>query len=150
VAGALAGKRVILVDDSIVRGNTVRRLIRDLKTRGGALEIHLRITCPPITRPCFYGIDMSTLHELFASHFIEEPPKDVVRPDLLDDMAATMGADSLIYIPISKIPECIGFPESELCMACITGDYPTPGGKQMLDLAKENKAKGITSRTTGC
>jgi amidophosphoribosyltransferase len=149
VAGALSGKRVILVDDSIVRGNTVRRLIRDLKSRGGACEIHLRVTCPPITRPCFYGIDMSTMSELFAPHFMDAPPTDVANPELLDNMAATMGADSLLYAPISKIPECIGFPEEELCMACVTGDYPTPGGKQMFDLAMENKAKGITGRTSG-
>ena len=149
IRGALEGKRVLLVDDSIVRGNTVRRIIRDLKERGKAKEIHLRIACPPITRPCFYGIDMSTLGELFAVHFMDEPAEDVVDPDVLDTMARTMGAESLRYIPVSRVPECIGFSPSELCMACVTGEYPTPWGRRMLERAKVNRAKGITERTTG-
>lgn len=149
VRGALEGKRVILVDDSIVRGNTVKRLIGDLKDRGFAKEIHLRITCPPITRPCFYGIDMSTIGELFATQFMDEPPEDEVDLGLLDTMASSMGADSLRYLPISQIPDCIGFPESELCMACVSGKYPTPGGEKMVEVAKENLLKGITGRTTG-
>lgn len=149
VRGALDGKRVILVDDSIVRGNTVKQLIRDLKDRGGAREIHLRVTCPPITRPCFYGIDMSTLDELFATQFIDDPPNDVVPETVLGKMAAQMGADSLKYMPISQIPHCIGFPQSQLCMACVNGEYPTAGGTAMLEVAKRHSKEGITSRPTG-
>ncbi|MHC4943348.1 MAG: amidophosphoribosyltransferase [Planctomycetota bacterium] len=148
VKGALEGKRVMLVDDSIVRGNTMRRIIRDLKDRGGAKEIHLRITCPPITRPCFYGIDMSTMGELFATQFLNEPPEDQVDNALLDRMAADMDAESLRYLPITRIPECIDFPRDELCMACVDGKYPTPAGKNMCERAAENWKKGITCRTT--
>jgi amidophosphoribosyltransferase len=148
VKGALEGKQVMLVDDSIVRGNTMRRIIKDLKNRGGAKEIHLRITCPPILRPCFYGIDMSTMGELFATQFIDEPPKDRVDDALLDKMAADMGAESLRYLPITRIPECIDFPREELCMACVDGNYPTPAGMAMYERAEENRKRGITCRTT--
>ena len=149
VRGALKGKRVILVDDSIVRGNTMKRIIRDLKDRGGAREIHLRITCPPIVRPCFYGIDMSTLDELFASTFLKEPPEDAAPPEVLKNMAESIGAESLRYMPISKLPECIGFPESQLCLACVNGEYPTAGGAEMFRLAEEQRGTGNTDRPTG-
>ncbi|MBU0755779.1 MAG: amidophosphoribosyltransferase [Planctomycetes bacterium] len=150
VRGALVGKKIILVDDSIVRGNTMRNIISDLKNRGQAKEIHLRITCPPITRPCFYGIDMSTLKELFATSFLNEPPEDAVPDSMLKEMAEDLGADSLLYLPLSKIPECVGFPRDELCMACVDGVYPTPAGLKMCQLAEENLKNGITARTTEC
>jgi amidophosphoribosyltransferase len=62
----LAGKRVLLIEDTIVRSTTMKTLLSDLRQRGGAQEIHVRVACPPIVSPCFYGIDMSTMHELFA------------------------------------------------------------------------------------
>lgn len=150
VKGALEGKRVMLVDDSIVRGNTMRGIINDLKDRGKAKEIHLRITCPPITRPCFYGIDMSTLSELFATRFLDKPPADAVDEKQLAVMAGEMGADSLRYLPLSKIPECIGFPGEELCMACVSGEYPSPAGTMMCQRAEENLKNGVMGRTTEC
>ena len=92
---------------------------------------------------------MSTLGELFANQFMEEPPKDAVDKGILQKMAESMGADSLMYLPLSKIPPCIGVPAQELCMACVNGDYPTPGGQKLLDLAKEHQKNGIAGRTTG-
>src|SRR5947207_11197763 len=67
----LAGKRVLLVEDTIVRSTTMKALLRDLRVRGGAREVHVRVACPPIVAPCFYGIDMSTIKELFAPRFMK-------------------------------------------------------------------------------
>ena len=67
----LEGKRVLLVEDSIVRSTTMKVLLKRIRERGGAREIHVRVACPPIIAPCFYGIDMSTINELFAPQFLE-------------------------------------------------------------------------------
>src|SRR5437773_719165 len=101
----LAGKRVLLIEDTIVRSTTMKTLLRDLRERGGAREIHVRVACPPIMAPCFYGIDMSTMRELFAPRFVHGE-----RPTLEDQqaMAAALGADSLFYLPLEAIARCIG------------------------------------------
>ena len=78
----LAGKRVLLIEDTIVRSTTMKTLLRDLRERGGAREIHVRVACPPIMAPCFYGIDMSTMRELFAPRFVSNG-----RPTLEDQHA---------------------------------------------------------------
>jgi amidophosphoribosyltransferase len=128
------GKRVLLVDDSIVRATTLRELLALLKSRGRAREIHVRIACPPIIAPCFYGIDMSTVSELFAPGFMSGP---VITEEEQDAMAREIGADSLRYLPVDALSACVGLPASSLCQACVNGVYPTAAGTEMYQKALE-------------
>ncbi|WP_414691038.1 amidophosphoribosyltransferase [Nocardioides sp.] len=105
------GKRLVVVDDSIVRGNTQRAQIRMLR-EAGALEVHVRISSPPVKWPCFYGIDFATRAELIANGL------DV------DEVAASVGADSLGYISLDGMVTATGQAPSNLCLACFTGEYP--------------------------
>jgi amidophosphoribosyltransferase len=109
----LQGKRVILVDDSIVRGTTSRKIVRMVR-QAGAREVHLRISCPPTISPCFYGVDTPTRSELIASnHSVEEIRKFVE-------------ADSLAYLSLGSLRQAVGDDRKhEYCYACYTGDYPT-------------------------
>lgn len=131
----LEGKRVLLVEDSIVRSTTMRVLISRMRSVGRAREIHVRVACPPIIAPCFYGIDMSTISELFAPRFIREG-----RPleEAYAEMARDLGADSLRYLPIESVARAIDRPADQLCRACITGNYPTPHGQQLYQIALAN------------
>ena len=90
----LQGKRVLLVEDSIVRSTTMRALVHEIRDRGGAREIHLRVACPPIIAPCYYGIDMSRKAELFATPFVDHPGESVSSAAQAR-MAKELGADSL-------------------------------------------------------
>ncbi len=141
----LQGKRVILVEDTIVRSTTMKSLLHLIRERGGAREIHVRVACPPIIAPCFYGIDMSTVRELFAPRLMRG-----MRPteEELHNMAMELGANSLFYLPLEAVARCIGLDAGHLCRACITGKYPTPTGEQLYDLAllNSNRAPG-NSRT---
>jgi amidophosphoribosyltransferase len=139
----LEGKRVLLVEDTIVRSTTMKSLLHELRTRGGAKEVHVRVACPPIIAPCFYGIDMSTVSELFAPRFMRSYRPSV---DEQKAMAADLGANSLFYLPVEAVARCIGMDTSKLCRACITGRYPTPAGEQLYQLALKNaeKTKGRT------
>jgi amidophosphoribosyltransferase len=141
VKEVLKDKKVILVDDSIVRGATTEQLVRSLKEDGGAKEVHVRVSCPPIMGPCFYGIDMSTVSELVAPRFIKDP-MDITPEKSLKKLAEHMGADSIIYQSISGLIRSIGLPKKDLCLACLNRDYPTPLGKKMLDIALDNFRKG--------
>lgn len=107
----IAGKRLIVVDDSIVRGNTQRALVKMLK-EAGAAEVHVRISSPPITWPCFYGIDFASRAELLASGLA------------IDDIRQSIGADSLGYLSKDGMVEATNQPEEKLCTACFTGKYP--------------------------
>ena len=130
----LAGKRVLLVEDTIVRSTTMRALIHQIRDIGQAAEIHVRVACPPIIAPCYYGIDMSQLKELFAPNFM-----DGVRltDEAQREMAAEIGADSLRYLPMEAIAESLDLPASSLCQACINTEYPTATGRELyqIDLA---------------
>jgi len=141
----LAGKRVFLVEDSIVRSTTMRVLLDRLRTFGGAREIHVRVACPPIIAPCFYGIDMSTIDELFAAKYV---PDGQLSDETLQKMAVDLGADSLRYLPVDAVARAIGFNSDQLCQACITGRYPTPWGQKLYDIAVENSRNGDTKRRT--
>ena len=143
----LEGKKVLLVDDSIVRGNTTRQLVRYLKEEGGAKKVHLRITCPPIRGPCFYGIDMSTVSELLVPNYEKKPVSGDISKETCDKIAKDMGADSLIYQTVEGLIKSIGLPKNNLCTACITGEYPTLWGKKLFKKAWENHRKGIKGRT---
>jgi len=146
----LDGKKVILVDDSIVRGSTTKQLISYVKKAGGAKEVHVRISCPPIRGPCFYGIDMSTVSELLIPRYEKEPRKGEVDKKVIEKITKDLGADSLKYQPISGLVRSIGKPAKDLCMACITGEYPTPWGKKLYQKAWDNYRKGIKERTYAC
>lgn len=128
----LEGKRVFLVEDSIVRATTMKVLLTQLRDRGGAKEIHVRVACPPIIAPCFYGIDMSTVDELFAAQFLKDRP---LTAEVQDEMAAVLCADSLRYLPVEAIARAIKLSPDSLCQACITGRYPTPGGQKLYQIA---------------
>ena len=140
----LQGKRVFLVDDSIVRGTTIKQIVKILKEIGGATEVHIRITCPPIRAPCFYGIDMSTVGELLAAHFDRDITSRDFSQKVCENIAKTMGADSLIYQSMDGLVKSIGIPEKDLCNACLTGRYPTPCGKKTYEKAIETFKSGIS------
>jgi amidophosphoribosyltransferase len=131
----LVGKRVLLVEDSIVRSTTMKVLINRIREFGGAKEIHVRVACPPIIAPCFYGIDMSTIGELFAPPFMRD---GLLTDDAQREMAKKLGADSLRYLPVESIARAIGFDDDQLCRACITGEYPTPFGQKLYKIALQN------------
>src|SRR5439155_573314 len=96
----LQGKRVLLIEDTIVRSTTLKSLLHHLRERGGAKEVHVRVACPPIVAPCFYGIDMSTVSELFAPRFMKGDRPTVEEQNA---MAAELGADSLFYLPLEAV-----------------------------------------------
>ena len=135
----LRGKKVLLVEDTIVRSTTMKVLVSQLKERGGAREVHVRVACPPIIAPCYYGIDMSTISELFAPRFLSDGP---LTPEIEEVMADSLGADSLKYLPVEAIARCVGFPKSSLCQACIDGKYPTPAGEQLYQIALDKLELG--------
>jgi amidophosphoribosyltransferase len=137
----LDGKRVLLVDDSIVRATTLKELLRLLRKTGKVREIHVRIACPPIIAPCFYGIDMSTVEELFAPGHMDG---SVMTEADEQRMAAAIGADSLRYLPVESLSECVGLPQDHLCRACVTGEYPTPAGEEQYQLALDSGDDGRT------
>ena len=128
--------RVLLIEDSIVRSTTLKSLLHLIRERGGAREVHVRVACPPIVAPCFYGIDMSTVTELFAPHFMKGK---VITLEEQETMARELGADSLFYLPLEAVARCIGMSEDRLCRACLTGDYPTPAGERLYELAVRNR-----------
>lgn len=107
----IEGKRVALIDDSIVRGTTSKRIV-DLIRSAGAKEVHVRIGSPPIMAPCYFGIDMATREELIAAH------------KSIEGVALVLGVDSLGYISIDGLVKSIGIPAEDLCLACVTGEYP--------------------------
>ena len=135
----LEGKRVILVEDSIVRSTTMKVLLGRMRSLGRVREIHVRVACPPIVAPCFYGIDMSTIDELFAPEFLRGGP---LTQEVQDRMAERLGADSLRYLPVENVARSIGLDTADLCQACITGRYPTPAGERLYQLAIEQSRTG--------
>jgi amidophosphoribosyltransferase len=107
------GRRLVVVDDSIVRGTTTRQIVALLR-RAGATEVHLRISAPPIYHPCFYGIDTQIETELIASRLT------------LDEVRAHVGADSLAYLSIGGVLDALQLPRERFCFACFDGKYPVP------------------------
>jgi amidophosphoribosyltransferase len=112
IKSELEGKNIVLVDDSIVRGTTSKALV-DVLREAGTNEIHLRIGSPPIISPCYYGIAMATRKELIASD------KNV------EKIRKTLGVDSLAYLSVESLVKCIGIKRNELCLGCLTAEYPT-------------------------
>ena len=113
----VAGKRLVVVDDSIVRGNTTRQIVQMLRDAGAA-EVHLRISAPPIKHPCHYGIDMSTREEMIA------------HDRSVEDVARELGCDSLAYLSLDGVYEAVGSPRATHCDACFSGEYPLEGSQE--------------------
>ncbi len=138
----IEGKRLVVVDDSIVRGNTQRALVRMLR-EAGAREVHVRIASPPVKWPCFYGIDFATRAELIATGLSSE------------EICASIGADSLGYISLEQLIEATTVPEDKLCRACFDGVYPVKLpepeflGKHLLEMAPILDADGLTTSLAG-
>jgi amidophosphoribosyltransferase len=105
------GKRVVLIDDSIVRGTTIMQLIKLLK-QAGATAIHVRIASPEIRFPCFYGVDFSTYDELISAHKTSREVKDIIQ------------ADSLAFLSVKGMVDAVGRKPNQHCLACFNGRYP--------------------------
>jgi amidophosphoribosyltransferase len=121
----IAGRRLVVVDDTIVRGTTQRALVAMLR-EAGAREVHVRVAAPPVSWPCFYGIDFATRAELIAGRLSPE------------EICASIGADTLGYVSLAGLIEATTLPEDRLCRACFDGQYPVPvgeddRGKHLLD-----------------
>ena len=120
----LDGKRVVVIDDSIVRGTTTPQVVKLLR-RAGAKQVHMRICAPPIRYPCFFGVDMATRWELIAAQKTVAEVRDFI------------GADSLGHLSIDGLIKAVALPKDIFCMACFTGDYPIPVQLEMDKLALE-------------
>ena len=125
----LEDKRLVVVDDSIVRGTTTPSVVKLLR-RAGAKEVHMRICAPPIRYPCFFGVDMATRRELIAAQKSTPEIRDFI------------GADSLGFMSIDGLIESVALPRETFCMACFTGDYPIPVQLEMDKLALEAMSEG--------
>ncbi len=138
----IEGKRLVVVDDSIVRGNTQRALIRMLR-EAGAREVHVRISSPPVKWPCFYGIDFATRAELIANGLST------------DEIARSIDADSLGYVSLDELVEATTVPKDQLCRACFDGVYPVKLpepehlGKHLLELGEIIDADGVRTSVGG-
>ena len=122
----IRGRRLVVVDDSIVRGNTQRALVRMLR-EAGALEVHVRISSPPVKWPCFYGIDFASKAELIANGLD------------IEGMRRSIGADSLGYVSLDGLVAASEQPRSRLCMACFDGQYPI----ELPDVVGKHVLEGI-------
>ncbi|TAK70219.1 MAG: amidophosphoribosyltransferase [Actinomycetota bacterium] len=129
----IAGKRLVVVDDSIVRGNTQRALIRMLR-EAGAREVHVRISSPPVQWPCFYGIDFATRAELIASGLT------------IDEIRTSIGADTLGFISLDQLVDATTVAKDRLCRACFDGEYPVPLPAD--ELLGKHLLEGIERRVT--
>ncbi|TDE12987.1 amidophosphoribosyltransferase [Jiangella asiatica] len=130
----VAGKRLVVVDDSIVRGNTQRALVRMLR-EAGASEVHVRISSPPVTWPCYYGIDFATRAELIATGLS------------VDEICRSIGADSLAYVDLDELVEASTVPKDRLCRACFDGVYPIqPPERAGKDVLEQATIPGIGGR----
>ncbi|MEM3703895.1 MAG: amidophosphoribosyltransferase [Candidatus Bathyarchaeia archaeon] len=129
LASKVDGKRVIVVDDSIVRGDTTRITVEKLR-RMGAKKVYMFVTFPRIIGPCFYGIDMATYGQLIGS---KHTPEEIAR---------IIGADAVCYQSIENFVKATGFRREELCLGCVTGEYPTPLAQRIADEMKKRFLEG--------
>jgi amidophosphoribosyltransferase len=148
------GKKIILVDDSIVRGTTSKALIDYIRKVGKPKEIHFRVSGPPIRFPCFYGIDMSTLSELIAPNCSSESERfetgmTDISEKAIEGIRKDIGVDSLQYQSLEGLVRAIGLEggEKSMCMACLTGEYPTECGKSLFKKAINKMGKDSKKRT---
>ncbi len=135
IKSILRGRNIVLVEDSVVRGTTMKNLVRFLRDDIGVKEVHLRVSCPPVAFPCFYGIDMSTYAELVASRHcgeerLLEDAFEAGKPEV-ESIRKELGLDSLVYQTQEGLVKALGVPKGELCMACLNGSYPTRAGREL-------------------
>jgi amidophosphoribosyltransferase len=133
LASKINGKRVIVTEDSIVRGDTTKVIIEKLR-KMGAKKVYLFVTFPRIAGPCLYGIDMATYGQLIGSKM------------KADEIAETIGADAVCYQTVEGLVEATGFKKNELCLACVTGQYPTPMAQKIADEMKKRFLKGYEEK----
>ena len=129
----VGGKRLVVVDDSIVRGNTMRQIVGMLR-EAGATEVHLRISSPPIRHPCHYGIDMSTSEEMIAHE------------RTVEEIAEELDADSLAYLSLEGVYEAIGSTRETHCDACFTGEYPLERHRDARTASTRSKSSRWSAR----
>ncbi len=133
VKSVLKDRKVVLVDDSIVRGTTSRKIV-NLVRAAGPKSIEFWVTCPPIVSPCFYGIDISTHEELIAA------------TKTVPEIEKTLNADRVCYQTLDGLVNALGFDRNELCMACLTGEYPTPLAQSIADKMRSQMGEGDKRR----
>jgi amidophosphoribosyltransferase len=136
VRGLIEGKRVVLVDDSIVRGTTSRKIVRMVR-EAGAREVHVRISCPPTISPCYYGVDTPTREELIAS---ANSPEQIRK---------FLGADSLGYISMAGLRQAVDDKEGKFCTSCYTGVYPTDLVQLEVRAGKSGTGNGVVGDLNG-
>jgi amidophosphoribosyltransferase len=132
IKSTVEGKSVTLIDDSIVRGTTSTQLV-ELLHDAGATEVHLRIGAPPIVSPCYMGIDMASRDELIAADRSVEEIRDEI------------GADSLSYLSIDAIADALSTARADLCLGCVTGEYPYDIEGETTDRTVERPAIGVSA-----
>jgi amidophosphoribosyltransferase len=133
IKGKIAGKKIAVVEDSIVRGDTSRVIVKKLY-EAGAKEVHVFVTYPRIIAPCFYGIDMATFNELIG--YRREP----------EEVAKKIGAKSVNYQSLDGFVKCIGLNKNELCLGCVTCEYPTPLAQKIADEARSKLERGCVEK----
>jgi amidophosphoribosyltransferase len=125
IDGSLKDKNVIVVEDSIVRGDTTKTIIKKLREKG-AKKVYMFVTFPRIDHPCFYGIDMATFTELIGFYFDEK------------GIASEIGADAVCYQPLEDFIKATGMKKEDMCMACTSGVYPTELAQKIADKVKSS------------
>lgn len=143
------GQKLVIVDDSIVRGNTMNGLIARVREHFRPSEIHLRVASPPVIAPCYYGIDMRSPGELIArSHFDRQKLRSSELPSQsLEGIAQELNVDSIRYVPLDSITRGMTHTRSELCLGCFTGTYPTADGQRLYDIAFDDWMKNGRKKT---
>jgi amidophosphoribosyltransferase len=142
IRSVIEGKRVVLIDDSIVRGTTIRQIVRIVRD-GGAREVHVRVGCPPIIAPCYLGIDMKTRNQFVATG------------RSVEEISEFIGADSLGYLSVEALVRALGVAQEDLCLACLTAEYPVeiPGERfrpqRRLDVFMEEPKRPLEARGPG-
>jgi amidophosphoribosyltransferase len=131
IKSVIEGKDVILLDDSIVRGTTTKQIVSLLKDRGGAKRVHLRISCPPIISPCYMGIDFPTKDELIAGRL-----QMIFGENYVEEIRKKIGADTLQYQTIEDLSNALQKSKNQLCMACLTGNYPLKSVEKLREMER--------------
>jgi amidophosphoribosyltransferase len=155
IKSIIKDKKIILVDDSIVRGSTSKALVEYLRDKGHVKEIHMRVSCPPIKSPCFYGVDMSTIGELVANRCstkdqIRQTGFNDVDESVVEKIRAEIGVDSLHFMSLEGLVKSINLEngKNSLCLACVTGNYPTEWGEKLRVKALERHERGLEMKRT--
>jgi amidophosphoribosyltransferase len=129
IRSVVFGKDIILLEDSVVRGTTTLQIVSMLRDKGGVNRVHFRIGCPPIISPCYMGIDFPTKKELIAGRF-----KQQYGQAYLEEIRKEMGVDTLLYQTVDDLTKAIGLNRNQLCLACLTGEYPLKSVQKLAEM----------------